>query len=120
VYLLVSQKETNIFGLLFVLQIKKNKYTNKKVIILYAYRVSVQRNHLFGITNTQKTVAKVRNLRTEEKPSYVYLCTCVSGQRNHSLNLITLQKRFKRKNLSVPYQEIELNEIFPMVYGLTK
>ncbi len=34
------------------------------------------------------------------------------------LHLITLQKRFKRKNLS-KYQEIELNKIFPMVYGLT-
>ncbi len=47
--------------------------------------VSVQRNHLFGKTNTQKTVAKVKNLRTEEKPSFVYLCICVLGQRNHSL-----------------------------------
>jgi hypothetical protein len=26
-----------MFGLLFVLQIKKNKYTDKKVVILYAY-----------------------------------------------------------------------------------
>ncbi len=32
-------------------------------------RVSVQRNHLFGKTNTQKTVAKVKNLRLEENPS---------------------------------------------------
>jgi hypothetical protein len=48
-------------------------------------RVSVQRNHLFGKTNTQKTVAKVNNLCLEEKPSFVYLCICVSGQRNHSL-----------------------------------
>jgi hypothetical protein len=49
--------------------------------------VSVQRNHLFGKTNTQKTVAKVKNLRTEGKPSFVYLCTCVLGQRNRSLSL---------------------------------
>ncbi len=48
-------------------------------------RVLVQRNHLFGKTNTQKMVAKVRTLHTEEKPSFVYLCICVSGQRNHSL-----------------------------------
>ncbi len=47
--------------------------------------VLVQRNHLFGKTNTQKTVVKVKTLRTEEKPSFVYLCICVSGQRNHSL-----------------------------------
>ncbi len=47
--------------------------------------VSVQRNHLFCITNTQKTVAKVKNLRTEEKLTFVYLCTCVLGQWNHSL-----------------------------------
>jgi hypothetical protein len=37
-------------------------------------RVSVRRNHLFGKTNTQKTVAKIKNLPTEEKPSFVYLC----------------------------------------------
>jgi hypothetical protein len=50
-------------------------------------RVSVQRNHLFGKTNAQKMVAKVKNLRTEENPSFVYLCICVSGQINHSLSL---------------------------------
>ncbi len=54
-------------------------------------RVSVQRNHLFGKTNTQKTVGKVKNLRTEEKLSFVYLCTCVSGQRNHKSQLIYVQ-----------------------------
>jgi hypothetical protein len=46
----------------------------------------VQRNHLFCKTNAQKTVAKVNNLRTEEKPPFVYLRIRVSGQRNHSLN----------------------------------
>jgi hypothetical protein len=49
-------------------------------------RVSVQRNHLIGKTNTQKTVAKVKNLRLEEKRSFVYLCIRVLGQRNHSLS----------------------------------
>jgi hypothetical protein len=39
-------------------------------------RVSVQRNHLFGKTNTQKMVAKVKNLCTEEKLSFLYLCIC--------------------------------------------
>jgi hypothetical protein len=29
---------------------------------------------LFCKTNTQKTVAKVKHLRTEEKTSFVYLC----------------------------------------------
>ncbi len=47
--------------------------------------VLVQRNHFFCKTNTQKMVAKVNNLRTEEKPSFVYLCIHVLGQRNHSL-----------------------------------
>ncbi len=50
-------------------------------------RVSVQRNYLFCKTNTQKTVAKVNNLRTEEKASFVYFCIRVSGQRNHSLRV---------------------------------
>jgi hypothetical protein len=44
--------------------------------------VSVQTNHFFGNTNTLKMVAKEKNLRTEEKPSFVYLCIGVSGQRN--------------------------------------
>jgi hypothetical protein len=48
-------------------------------------RVSIQTNHFFGNTITQKTVAKEKNLRTEEKPSFVFLCIGVSGQRNHSL-----------------------------------
>jgi hypothetical protein len=47
--------------------------------------VSVQRNHSFCKAHTQKMVAKVNNLRTEEKPSFMYLRICVSGQRNHSL-----------------------------------
>jgi hypothetical protein len=68
---------------------KKNEYTNKKVVIFCMHiRVLVQRNHLFGKTNTQKMVAKVKNLRTEEKPSFVYLRIYVSGQRNHSLSTI--------------------------------
>jgi hypothetical protein len=37
-------------------------------------RVLVKTNHYFGNTNTQKTVAKEKNLCTEEKPSFVYLC----------------------------------------------
>jgi hypothetical protein len=37
------------------------------------------------LTNTQRTVAKVNNLCTEQKPSFVCLRIRVSGQRNHSL-----------------------------------
>ncbi len=61
-------------------KLKKNEYTNKKVVILYAYPCMVQTNHFFGNTNAQKTVAKEKkqNLHTEEKPSLVYLCIGVS------------------------------------------
>jgi hypothetical protein len=55
--------------------------------------VSVQTNQFFGNTNTQTTVAKEKNLRTEEKLSFVYLCIGVSGQRNHSLS-----ERWKRSS----------------------
>ncbi len=48
--------------------------------------VSVQTNHFFGNINTQKMVAKEKNLRTEEY--FVYLCIGVSGQRHHSLKVI--------------------------------
>ncbi len=50
-------------------------------------RVSVQTKHFFGNTNTQKMVAKEKNLCTEEKLSFVYLCIDVLGQRNHSLSV---------------------------------
>jgi hypothetical protein len=85
VYLLVSQKETNIWPSIHTTNKKKPKTQIKKLSFCMRIRVSVQRNHLFGKTKTQKTAAKVKNLRTEEKPSFVYLCICVSGQRNHSL-----------------------------------
>jgi hypothetical protein len=53
--------------------------------------VSVQRNHFFCKTNTQKTVAKVKNLRTEEKPSFVYLCVCVFVYRGKDLTASELR-----------------------------
>jgi hypothetical protein len=56
-----------------------------------------QRNHLFCKTNTQKMVAKVNNLCTEEKPSFVYLPIRVSGQRNHSLRLCPQAQLFSPK-----------------------
>jgi len=68
-----------------MLQIKKTNTQIKKWSFCMRIRVSVQTNHFFGNTNTQKTVAKEKNLCTEEKPSFVYLCIGVSGQRNHSL-----------------------------------
>jgi hypothetical protein len=61
-------------------------------------RILVQRHHLFGKTNTQKMVAKVKNLCTEEKVSFAYLCICVSGQRNHSLRLCPQAQFFSPKN----------------------
>ncbi len=80
-------KNRQIFGLLFVLQIKKTNTTQiKKWSFCMRIRVSAQTNHFFGNTNTQKTDAKEKNLCTEEKPSFVYLCIGVSGQRNHSLS----------------------------------
>ncbi len=68
----------------------KYKKTNTQIKnghFVMCIHVSVQRNHLFCKTNTQKTVVKVNNLRTEEKPSFVYLRIRVSGQRNHSLRV---------------------------------
>ncbi len=70
-------------------------------------RVSVQRNHLFGKTNTQKTVVKVKNLCTEKKPSFVYLCIgakksqpysdilCLNGWTYDSLPLILVPRSFR-------------------------
>ena len=84
-YLLVSQKETNIWPSIHATN-KKNEYTNKKWSFCMRIGVSVQTNYFFGNTNTQKTVAKEKRLRTEEKPSFVNLCIGVSGQRNHSLS----------------------------------
>ncbi len=86
--LLVSQKETNIWPSIHAtIQIKKTNTQIKKWSFCMRIRVSVQRNHLFCKANTQKTVAKVNNLHTEEKPSFVCMCICVLGQRNHSLRL---------------------------------
>jgi hypothetical protein len=90
VYLLVSQKETNIFGLLFMLQIKKTNTQIKKWSFCMRIHVLVQRNHLFGKTNTQKMVAKVKNLRTEEKLSFVYL--------GHSLSMYVTPKTISCQN----------------------
>jgi hypothetical protein len=92
-----------LFGILFSICVfvgilKRDKYlafyscNNKKNTqiksghFVMCIHVSVQRNHFFCKTNTQKTVAKVNNLCTKEKPSFVYLRIRVSGQRNHSLS----------------------------------
>jgi hypothetical protein len=48
-------------------------------------RVSVQTNHFFGNTNTQKTVAKEKNLRTEEKR---LLCICVLVYRGKEITAL--------------------------------
>ncbi len=67
---------------------KKTNIQIKNGHFVMCIRVSVQRNHLFSKPNTQKTVAKVNNLCTEEKLSFVYLRIRVLGQRNHSLTTV--------------------------------
>ncbi len=69
--------------------------------------VSVQTNHFFGNTNSQKTVAKEKNHHTEEKPSFVCLCIGVSGQRNHSLtSQIKTQVWSTKKNFVWHFDDI--------------
>ncbi len=87
VYLLVSQKEMNIWPYIHATNKKKNSQIKNGHFVMCIH-VSRQRNHLFCKTNAQKMVAKVNNLRKEEKPSFVYLHICVSGQKNHSLSKI--------------------------------
>jgi hypothetical protein len=53
---------------------KKNEYTNKKVVILYAYPCIDPDKSLFWQNKYKKDGCKGKNLRTEEKPSFVYLC----------------------------------------------
>jgi hypothetical protein len=70
-------------------KLKKTNTQIKKWSFCLRIRVSVQTNHFFGNTNTQKTAAKEKNLHTEVKPSFMYLCSGVSVQRNHSLMSLT-------------------------------
>jgi hypothetical protein len=55
----------------------------------------------FCKTNTQKMVVKVNNLRTEEKPSFVYLRIRVSGQRNRSLIPKDVNSTIARQEVAV-------------------
>jgi hypothetical protein len=41
----------------------------------------MQQNRFLDKTNTQKTVAKVKKLCTEEKPSFAYFCICVRANK---------------------------------------
>ncbi len=68
-------------------------HTKKNRHFVMCIRVSVQRNHLFCKTNTQKTVAKVNNLCTEEKPSLVYLRIRVSGGAKKSKSQPKTQRK---------------------------
>jgi hypothetical protein len=78
--------------LAFYLCYKKKTNTQiKKWSFCMRIRVLVQTNHFFGNTNTQKMAAKEKNLCTEEKPSFVYLCIGISGQRNHSQSIYIIQ-----------------------------
>jgi hypothetical protein len=76
------------------------------VYFVMCIRVSVQRNHLFCQTNTQKIVAKLNNLHTEEKPSFVYLRIHISGQKITALQTINqierLQFSFEEEKLVAP------------------
>ncbi len=53
---------------------KKNEYTNKKWSFCMRIRVSVQTNHFFGNTNTQKMAAKKK---TFAQKKHRLLCICV-------------------------------------------
>jgi hypothetical protein len=81
-----------LFGILFSICVfvgipKRDKYLATQIkngYFVMCIHVLGKSNHLFCYTDTQKTVAKVKNLRIKEKPSVVYLRIRVSGQRNHS------------------------------------
>jgi hypothetical protein len=76
---MVSQKETNIWpSVRATKKIMNTQIKNGHFVMCIC--VSGQRNHLFCKTNTQKMVAKVNNLCTEEKPSFVYSLIRVSGK----------------------------------------
>ncbi len=76
-------KKRQIFGLLFVLQIKKMNTQIQNGHFVMCIGVSVQRNHLFCKTSTQKTVAKVNNLCTEEKTIFcVFAYPCIGAKKS--------------------------------------
>ena len=54
------------------------EYTNEVQYWLFCnvYLCIHQQKQILAQNNTQKTVVKVKNLLTEVKPSYVYLCDC--------------------------------------------
>ncbi len=69
--------------------------------------VSVQTNHFFSNTNTQKTVAKEKTFAQKKKPSFVCLCIGVFGQRNHSLtSQIKTQVWSTKKNFVWHFDDI--------------
>jgi hypothetical protein len=59
VYLLLPQKETNIWPSICAKKLKKTNRQIKNGHFVMCIHVSGQRNHLFCKTNTQKRVAKV-------------------------------------------------------------
>jgi hypothetical protein len=69
------------------LQIKKNEYTNKNGVILYAYPCIGPDKSLFWQHKYTKDGCKGIKPSHKRKTVFVYLCIGVSGQRNHSLRL---------------------------------
>jgi hypothetical protein len=65
-------KKDEYFAFYLCYKNKKKNTQIKKWSFCMCIHVSVHRNPLFGKTYTQKTVAKVKYLRREEKPSFVY------------------------------------------------
>ncbi len=82
----VGIPKMNIWPSICTTNNKKMNTQIKNGHFVMCIHVSGQRNHLFCKTNTQKMVAKVKNLCIEEKLPFVYLRIRVSGQRNNSLN----------------------------------
>jgi hypothetical protein len=91
VYLLVSQKEMNIWPSIRATNIK-NEYTNKEVVILYAYPCIGPKKSPFWQNKYTKDGCEGKKPSLRRKTVFcvfVYLCICVSGQRNHSLRPIS-------------------------------
>ncbi len=101
-YLLVSPKETNTWPSICATNEKMNTQIKSGHFGMCVH-VLGQKNPFFCKTNTQKTVAKVNNLCTEEKLSFVYLRIRVSGQRNHSLTPKNLHQKSWKFNCATDF-----------------
>jgi hypothetical protein len=66
---------------LFVRQKKITDTQIKTWSFCNVYLCIHQQNQFSNKTNTQQTIAKVKNLHTEEKSSFAYLCICVQASK---------------------------------------